>query len=778
MNKSQPPLSRLLATAAYWLHVAAYVAIPLALSSATKETFLVPKDAVARLTLGPGLAFWIASAAMCRRCPRIAIPAGLPLLAFAGWAGLSCLWTPSPALALRDFLNLLLFVGSYFCLFDLLHDPEAGWWRRRVLLTACVCLGAATAAIGLLQFLGLQPFFFFDFVGNVDRKQIFSTFGNPNMLAEYLIQLIPLTLGVLSMTGAARQRWLASRAGALMLMMVILTGSRAAWLGVCASGVVFAMAGLWRRQSAMSRRRGLAFSGLLAACLVLAAVRFGSGQAVEPLSNRLTSIMSGGGQGGSSRLLEWLVSLDMLRDHPGIGLGLGSFQTEFLDYRGQFFANGAHPEFLETIAAANAKHSHNELIQVGAELGLVGLGIAAWLLVDLALSLIRRLRQLAGEAEGGAESIREWLLLRASAAGLAAILVAAQFAFPFHLAAPAGLSLLLLAVAGTAGVARRKDGAPEATGDPEPAVGHGGGGALAWVAVAGGAVLAITSCVIGVQTFRAEVLLKRTEKALLTNTDIDQAEYLATTGLAANPTDGRLHFMLALTLQNKGEAAARAGNREKSVAAYRRAVAEYELAGRYFGDVAIPANTGQCYTGLGNFPAAREALMVAIAMDPTSLPVLRALAVNETVTGNYDGALDWIRKALTQDGSDEAMRLMLHRIQGERALSQGHPEEAEKYFAHAVELAPADGAGLLGLARAKAAQGDLEGARAILERVVAASPGWPVAHSVLASVEASLGNLDRAEQHVRIVLRAAPHDKRAQQMLEVISRRRALAEKP
>ena len=73
----------------------------------------------------------------------------------------------------------------------------------------------------------------------------------------------------------------------------------------------------------------------------------------------------------NARLLMGMNTLKMIKDKPLFGSGIGTFKMNYLNYQADFIKNNAHFEKYYL----NAKETHNEYLQIGAELGLIGLGI-------------------------------------------------------------------------------------------------------------------------------------------------------------------------------------------------------------------------------------------------------------------------------------------------------------------------------------------------------------------------------------------------------------------
>ncbi|MFN2168429.1 MAG: O-antigen ligase family protein [Anaerolineae bacterium] len=164
-------------------------------------------------------------------------------------------------------------------------------------------------------------------------------------------------------------------------VVLLLTQSRSAWYGVAAG--VAAMAWLrwrWARWPLL----------VLAAVAVLGVLYLGPAAAEDLL---LPDVVQPGGTASTEgptivldgasvaeRTLQWEQGLDALGQYPLTGIGLGAFRA--VAHR---FGSSPQP-----VADADASHAHNAFLQVGVDLGIVGL-VAYAALVALALWLAGRL---------------------------------------------------------------------------------------------------------------------------------------------------------------------------------------------------------------------------------------------------------------------------------------------------------------------------------------------------------------------------------------------------
>lgn len=364
------------------------------------------------------------------------------LAAFAWWGFLTMFWSIRPGysqLAAMTLLELaaltLLFVVAP------LSDREV-----RVLRGSIVVGGVAVAAVSLAHFFHSLGG---DFTARLGIDPQLGKVANPNSLALSLF--LPMSLALVGVLTDRSQRsvW-PYLAIAVMMLAVLLTQSRGAYLGVMV---------LWLLVFGSVRR--LHVGTIMAILGVVGIVMW---QGLPILVARFTDERF---WTGSGRTDIWETGLEALKVYWPTGSGIGTFASAY---------NAAAPFAGARYVHAGDMDAHNIYLQMGVELGLVGL----LLFLGMVVTLFRELRR----ADRRRESPVSPVLLRAALLGL---LVGALFtgvirAKFFWLT----LSLSMLTVArrevkattaqeqAVATSAKRKGLAPSAELDAESARGSGG----------------------------------------------------------------------------------------------------------------------------------------------------------------------------------------------------------------------------------------------------------------------------------------------------------------
>lgn len=309
----------------------------------------------------------------------------LVLFAFGGWA------TVGGRASLHSALIYVCFGAMYFVVANLVRSQE-GVWR---MLTALIAPCAIVSLLGIWQYVFSTPTLayldlnlFADLGGRVS-----STWGNPNMLAEYLTLLLPLAFAAILLQRRLLRGFGSALCFAVVGVCLVLTWSRGAWLGSLIAMLIMLL---------MLDHRLLGWL-LIGIVPVAAAIPFVPEQVVR----RFLSIGTLSDSSIRYRLYLWEGVGRMLEDFwlTGVGVGESAFRAVYAGY--------ALPG-IET-----AMHSHSLYLQILCSLGIVGL-------VVFGAALLIWLRQMLGYARYG--YLRgPRLVIIGCVAGIVALLVMGVF---------------------------------------------------------------------------------------------------------------------------------------------------------------------------------------------------------------------------------------------------------------------------------------------------------------------------------------------------------------
>ena len=276
---------------------------------------------------------------------------GVTLIMFLCVLLVSCVFSFARMNSLVVWIMYFVFISFYFVIINTVDTRE----KLYGLLRLFVISGALVALYGVMQYVfgwtttnaWIDEEMFED-----DTMRVFSTLANPNVLGEYLLLVLPVSI-VFFLKDKVRSlsKWVYMGISLIMLLCLVLTQSRGCWLGFMVSAVVFITfyEGRWW---------ALVPLALCALPFVLP----------ETVVDRLLSIGDMSDSSTSYRVFIWLGAMGILRNYliGGIGMGEAAFSE-------------VYPLF--SYNAIIAPHAHNTYLQLLVEAGLPALVVFIAMLV-------------------------------------------------------------------------------------------------------------------------------------------------------------------------------------------------------------------------------------------------------------------------------------------------------------------------------------------------------------------------------------------------------------
>jgi len=214
-----------------------------------------------------------------------------------------------------------------------------------IIVTILVFSATLVALYGLYQYVvGVDiEAAWLDVENNPDVKvRVFSFFNNPNILAEYLVMIIPISVSLFWYTKRLDKKIIFLGTTLIMILALVLTLSRGGWIGFAFSALVFIL--------------------LIEKRLLLSIIPISLGAIYllpQTILNRILSIGNLADSSNAYRIKMWGITLDIIRDYPMAGVGFGHlpFKQTYETY----------------IRTMPIYHSHNTYLQTAAETGIPGL---------------------------------------------------------------------------------------------------------------------------------------------------------------------------------------------------------------------------------------------------------------------------------------------------------------------------------------------------------------------------------------------------------------------
>ena len=215
-----------------------------------------------------------------------------------------------------------------------------------MMIYAFVLFGAAVSAYGVYQYLsgatGATAWLDSTMFSEIGVR-VYSTLDNPNVLAMYLLLVIPFAGASILTAKGYLQKLMFTACLAIMMLCMLLTFARGGWLGLIIAAAVFLV---------MIDRRFI-IVGIVALIVLYFTLP-------DFILSRFLSIGNISDSSTSYRVFIWMATIEMLKDYwfTGIGPGTEAFNRIYPIYS------------FNTVAAP---HSHNLYLQIMCNAGIAGI---------------------------------------------------------------------------------------------------------------------------------------------------------------------------------------------------------------------------------------------------------------------------------------------------------------------------------------------------------------------------------------------------------------------
>ncbi len=281
----------------------------------------------------------------------------LPLGLFLLWSALSFLWTVSIPATFTQISYFVFYLFAFFICFNTAGDDKSREKFLWVLLFSTFLVsiyavhqyfwGLEQTRQYLLIYRAEAPITAHeDFMSRLYTDRAFSTFLYPNTLATFLMMVLPFA--VFSAVFCDREnnvkRVIFSALSLLILFAFVLTFSKGGMLVLILSWLLFL---LFKVPKSRRTIAAIAFIFLVAFVIFYVYNDKYVAEKVQPLKDSL-----------EVRVEYWRAGLEMLKERPLTGFGLGSFGRVYAKYK--------------LFNAEETQMAHNNFLQIWAELGIAG----------------------------------------------------------------------------------------------------------------------------------------------------------------------------------------------------------------------------------------------------------------------------------------------------------------------------------------------------------------------------------------------------------------------
>ncbi len=252
----------------------------------------------------------------------------------------------------------------YFFATNFVNKENFGWIYHTLFF-----VGLLASIYGVLQYFGIE--LIWPKTLNPFGGRCVSTFGNPNFLSSYLILLFPVSLAYYLYNKNTVFMFLCMISYFCALMATL---TRSSWAGLGISLIFFILL-TYFTQKELIKKKSLVFLIVSLVLIFLFWPQSPIGGNPPPVgrifetTQTLTKPQSVYGP-FHQRLMIWLCGFEMIKEKFITGKGWGLYELFYPFYQGYYL-------FLEKFKGlrTHANNAHNEIIEVWAQTGIIGLGL-------------------------------------------------------------------------------------------------------------------------------------------------------------------------------------------------------------------------------------------------------------------------------------------------------------------------------------------------------------------------------------------------------------------
>jgi len=418
--------------------IALVVLVPIVFYPYCITVFIPAKEMIAEVLIILGLMFWALKMISREEIKFTSTPLNLSILSFISICVLSLIWSNSFFISLKELPLFLAGPLLYFIITNNISDER----QINRILNILLIIGGLFGIYGILQYNRIDFSFW---IRNIGRQQVFGLFGNVNYFAEYLIVPLPIAVSLFFVSRNKLKKILLLIGILAMGGSLILTFTRGSYLAVGISLIfMFFLYLIVRGKNFLKENKRIFILILIAILVVTFLFAFPNPlnkprTVISKIKGRISITQFSRGSSLKRRIAIWKFTALMIKDHPLFGSGIGTYKYNTLRYQAKFFEQGQNRSLYPYGFADKA---HNEYLQLGAEMGTIGLGIFIWLVISYfsyGLKILKKIK----------DKYRQGIIIGLMGAAVA-VLVDGIFGFPLHL--PATIILFWLALGFTVAV--------------------------------------------------------------------------------------------------------------------------------------------------------------------------------------------------------------------------------------------------------------------------------------------------------------------------------------
>mgnify|MGYP003681900109 CR=1 FL=1 len=357
----------------------------------------------------------------------------LPLILFTLVLVLSFFISKTKTVSLQEFIIFF----SYILLFFLITDNLNKKADFDSFIHLFFIISFLVSIYTIIQYYGIDPYL-------SDLYSLTSTIGQKNWISNYLAMIFPVMFSYFLLEQTKKNKIIYFALLAVLYTTLMICQSRGIWISISLT-LIFAIYIVIKSNLLKIFQENKKWLFLLLVTFLVITIIYSTDNPLNKsaitVPQRALSAFDAQDPSINTRLLIWKTTLEMIKDRPIFGLGIGTFKMNYLEYQSEFLKD--NPYYVKY--SGKAGEAHNEYLQMWAEIGIVSLGIFIGFILMFYSLIIDYLKK--NDIE------KEKIIVFGLVLGITCFLIHSLFTFPLHVPA---LGVTFFALLGLTVVYTRK----------------------------------------------------------------------------------------------------------------------------------------------------------------------------------------------------------------------------------------------------------------------------------------------------------------------------------
>jgi len=287
----------------------------------------------------------------------------IPIFLFILVMTISLLRSDFFRISLNDYIIFLFYIILCFLIRNNLPDKiELKSFIKTLFLTSFL-----VSLYTLIQYYGYDPYL-------KGLPYLSSTIGQKNWISNYLAMIFPMIFSYFLLEKSKRIKIVYFIVLSIVYATLMICQSRGIWISISLTAILVIYI-IFKFNLLKAFKENKRWLVLLLITFMIITVIYSTDNPLNKgaitVIERAVSTFDEQGFSLNARLLMWRTTLEMIKERPLFGSGIGTFRMNYLNYQAQYLIK--NPKYLQYYIKAG--EAHNEYLQTWAELGIIGLGL-------------------------------------------------------------------------------------------------------------------------------------------------------------------------------------------------------------------------------------------------------------------------------------------------------------------------------------------------------------------------------------------------------------------